>query len=76
MVSLDQLRILRKDLAKLDRSHILMPLTAHIQRMIIFLDRFIDRVQTVSVRLKLIDVFCCKVSRRLQVLADHPFTEC
>lgn len=53
-----------------------MSFTAQKQCVIIFLDCLIDRIQTVSVRLKFIDVFCCKVSRWLKTLTNHPFAEC
>ena len=76
MISLDQFRILRQDPAKLDRRHIFMSFTTQHQRIVVFPDCFIDRIQTVSVGLKLIDIFRCKISGWLQILTDDPFTEC
>ena len=75
MVALDQLRILSQNLLQSDRCHIFMTLSAEIQRIIILSDRLVNCLKFIGICLKFIDIFRRQVSGRLQILADHPFTE-
>ena len=75
MISLDQFGILGQNLFQPYGSHILMSFPAQVQGIIIFSDRLINCLKLIGISLQFIDIFCCQISGRLKIFADHPFTE-
>ena len=76
MVALDQIRILRQHTLQLDDCHIVVTLAAVLQRLIVFMDRLVNDVQLVFIRLKPAYVKVRRIILRHDIFADDPLAEC
>ena len=75
LICLHKLGILVDHLFELNDRHILIVLATIHDRLIIFSDSLVDRIETVFVILKLIQIIICQVVLRLKIFADHPFAQ-